>query len=422
MARVWWMDLKDSSKFWVAALVVGIVFSTSLPALGKVDPASGLIRVICIGESYYPETRLPILLRADPKIRYQPVPANWYESTFATVGVGRNDAVRFLRQYLPRTYRQLVEKYDVLLLSDFEVDIITAEQFSWMERGVREGGMGIGKYEMNFDPGHFGTFDRFVASEVYKAFPADLRRGQEMPTPLEGIYPVPLPSTGKPHPMLNLPGIDRYKLLGSGTYGYEDPRQGATVIAAFKPTKDPAMIIWNYGKGRSLTVVPGLDKIDGAAVANWPYCVDFWINQMWYLSDVPIPKDVELVHTLREKALNYINERSLATSLIDFVEQFGASTRKLYEMLDTVDDMKRESDALYLQGRYDESLEKLDQASVGLRRVAAESVKVKQEALFWIYSIEWLSVTGTAILAGFIIWSLMVRRKLYREVSVTRAG
>ncbi len=416
------MGSQVASKAWILVAALGLLYAPFVTVSAKVDPASGLIRVICIGESYYPETRLPILLRADPKIRYQPVPANWYESTFSSVGSGRKDAVRFLRQYMPRTYRQLVEKYDVLVLSDFEVDIISGDQFSWMERGVREGGMGIGKYEMNYDPAHFGTFDRFVGSEVYKAFPADLRRGQEIPTPLEGITPVPLPSTGKPHPMLNLPGIERYKLLGSGTYGYEDPRQGATTIAVFRPTKDPAMIMWNYGRGRSLTVVPGLDKIDASSVANWPYCVDFWINQMWYLADVPIPKDVELVHTLREKALNYINERSLATSMIDFVEQFGASTRKLYQMLDSVDALKKDSDALYLQGRYDEGLQRLDEASAGLRRVASESVKVKQEALFWIYAIEWLSVTGTAILAGFVIWSLMVRRRLYREVSVTRAS
>ena len=53
-------------------------------------------------------------------------------------------------------------------------------------------------------------------------------------------------------------------------------------------------------------------------------------------------------------------------------------------------------------------------------RVEDEAVKAKNQALLWIYAIEWLVVTGTLMIGGFILWSLMVRRKLYREVDVSR--
>ncbi len=96
----------------------------------KVDSSSGMIRIISIGESFYPETRLPFMLRADPRIVYQPVPTNWYEGTFQAVGRDRMDAERFLRIYIPRTYQRFVDSYDVILLSDFEVDIISPEQFA----------------------------------------------------------------------------------------------------------------------------------------------------------------------------------------------------------------------------------------------------------------------------------------------------
>ncbi len=405
----------------LSAIVIVLV-TLLAPAACKFDPATGVIRIVCIGESYYPETRLPLILSSDPRIRYQPIPANWYESTFGSVGSGtKSDVLKFMRQYMARTYDRLVDTYDEILLSDFEVDVITAEQFVWMERSVREAGMGLGKYEMNYDPAHFSSFGRFVASAVYAALPADLEEGKFVPKPLDGIYPVDLPGTGRPHPMFDLPGMLNYKVLTSGDYGYETPRPGATVVAKFHPKGEDAIIIWDYGEGRSLACLPGHDKIDGTSLAMWPYSVDFWVNQMWYLAGIPIPEEVELVHNLRERSLNYVNERSLSSSVIEFVEKFGVPTRKLYQQLSDVDDMKRQADLLYMEERYAESLEKLDEAFADLRELSDESVRVKDQALLWIYMIEWFTVTGTLVLAGFVLWTLMVRRRLYREVQVTRA-
>jgi hypothetical protein len=34
--------------------------------------------------------------------------------------------------------------------------------------------------------------------------------------------------------------------------------------------------------------------------------------------------------------------------------------------------------------------------------------------------IEWFTVSGTAMISGAVIWTLMVRRTAYREVGVTR--
>lgn len=408
------------SRYPILVFILLVLFS--LPAsYCKVDPLSNLIRVVCIGESHIHETRLPLLLGSDPRLTYQPIPANWYESTFQAVGGGRKDALKFMRQYMPRTYGRLIDTYDVILLSDFEVDIITEEQFSWMEQSVREAGMGLGKYEMNYDPGHFGTFNRFVASSIYLALPADLQWGQIIPKPLEGIYPVPIPGTGEPHPMLDLPGMNQFKVLNEGTYGYEIPRPGATVIARFKPKDEDAMIIRDYGEGKTLACLPGHDKIDSNAIAMWPYTIDFWVNQMWYLAGLGIPDDVELVHQLRERSLTYSSEKSLTTAVIEFVEKFGASTKRLYDELSDVDDLKRDSNRLYLEEQYQESLEKLEEAFEGLKRVADDSVKVKETALFWIYMIEWFTVTGTCVITGFVLWTLMVRRRLYRQVEVTRS-
>jgi len=72
--------------------------------------------------------------------------ANWAESSFSNVGRSRNDALKFVRQYMPRTYDGYIALYDVTLLSDFEVDVLTPLQYTWMEKAAREVGMGLGKY------------------------------------------------------------------------------------------------------------------------------------------------------------------------------------------------------------------------------------------------------------------------------------
>ena len=45
---------------------------------------------------------------------------------------------------------------------------------------------------------------------------------------------------------------------------------------------------------------------------------------------------------------------------------------------------------------------------------------LKQRALFWIYLTEWLAVTAVLLLSGFVLWTLMIRRRLYGEVRSTR--
>jgi hypothetical protein len=47
-------------------------------------------------------------------------------------------------------------------------------------------------------------------------------------------------------------------------------------------------------------------------------------------------------------------------------------------------------------------------------------VKIRERALLWVYITEWFVVTGTMIICGSVIWALMIRRRLYKEVAVTR--
>jgi hypothetical protein len=55
-----------------------------------------------------------------------------------------------------------------------------------------------------------------------------------------------------------------------------------------------------------------------------------------------------------------------------------------------------------------------------LRKATAKVMQMKDQAMLWIYLIEWTVVTATFAIGGVVLWSLMVRRRLYREVGETK--
>jgi hypothetical protein len=263
-------------------ILIGILVlaATVGTASAKYDPETFRIRVFCIGESYYPETSYPLLIQGDPRIFYVPIPANLAESTFATAtgGGGEDDVKKFMRLYLPRTYDQLISSFDMAMLCDFEAWLVPNQQYEWIRRAMEEEGMGLAKYEINWDTGGFYIrsqvfIDLWIASPLFEAFPADFVKGKQVKNAL-GIIPA------EENPVTDLPGIEQYNLLNSGSYGIETPRQGASILAKFRndPEKNPAMISWRYGEATSLSVLPGMDKIDPIALNQYQYYVDFWIN------------------------------------------------------------------------------------------------------------------------------------------------
>jgi len=69
---------------------------------------------------------------------------------------------------------------------------------------------------------------------------------------------------------------------------------------------------------------------------------------------------------------------------------------------------------------FDRSYELMTDAFQRLKKGQGEAVRVKDAALAWIYLLEWLTVTATLMVTGSILWTLMVRRRLYREAWSTR--
>ena len=76
--------------------------------------------------------------------------------------------------------------------------------------------------------------------------------------------------------------------------------------------------------------------------------------------------------------------------------------------------------AVYIELRFDEVLEAYHKIRRTLDDLEEQAIELKERTLLWVYVIEWLVVSGTSLAAGFILWSVMVRRRLYREIGVTR--
>ena len=75
----------------------------------------------------------------------------------------------------------------------------------------------------------------------------------------------------------------------------------------------------------------------------------------------------------------------------------------------------------YLDQKFGDVEMMMGDAFEGIKEVEEAAMQLKDRALFWVYMIEWLVVLGACMATGSIVFALMVRRRLYREVRVTRS-
>jgi len=141
---------------------------------------------------------------------------------------------------------------------------------------------------------------------------------------------------------------------------------------------------------------------------------------MYFSAGVTVPQDLELVHRVRYGLGEYYEKRTILLSLLAFVEKFGANVNVVEERLGGLDADFRRSQELYRDQEWEAAGELLGELREGLKDLDDEAIRLKDRALMWIYVIEWFTVTATLFISGFLLWTLMVRRKLYGEVGVTR--
>jgi hypothetical protein len=348
-----------------------------------------------------------------------------------------NELRRWIRIYLPRNRKEFVENYDHYIFVDSWLTgwesspLLTTKQVEDIKWSIGEDGMPV------FVTGIWGSdtnmVDGLLASNIEEYYPVDLSKPRKMDSAhyyRVGVNRDPtLPDVLK----LFLPlGIEQF----SGVWvGQLYPKQGATTWATLKQTNVPNpppggwpwLVSWRVGSENTLFWVAA----DDLEVKWWwgfynpptenPYGVDVLANIIYHSMGMPLPEDILLLHELRRRLIEFNDKKALSLSVIEFAEKFKANTGPLWREIATIEEIRLDANEAYLLHEYDEANEILAEAETALSKVGDLAIRLKDNALIWVFIIEWLAVIAASMICGTTLWALMIRRRLYREVKTTRS-
>jgi len=394
------------------------IFLVIAPAIieSKTDPDTGRIRLLLIGAQWAGgNVFVTSLIRSDPRISIQ-------GSVETSNGLLPEEVRRRARLSFPRTQQRFASTVDVLEYNFAPPWALSAEQQRWIRDSIVEEGLGLTLVVMGWHPClaepllRCNRAEDWVNSLIYEAWPVDVVIGQM-------IKPSRFMDIIQSSPMVDLPDFEKqgFGPFGSSTYiGLVHARPGATVHTRWRTGGEDAIVSWRYGTGVALAIPVSGGALGDDVMRNWRYFIDFVLNTVYAAADVPVPDDPELSHSLRAAFQQFSEQKSLAASLIDFVDKFGANTRPLDDIVDDLEGMAREAGRLYAAGDYPASLQSIKDAMEGLIDLSIESTRVRNTALLWVYLTEWLTVSGTSVMCGGLIWTVMIRKRYYRRVGTTR--
>ncbi len=378
------------------------------------DPASGRIRILYYGDAFAPSP-YPTFV-TDP-----------LTSVAALTGMSgtQEEIDKKMRIYMPRSYSDLLAKYDLIIMSDAVVKNFRPFYIKWFRDSVIDAGLGlimIGGY------GSFGGTP-FLDSPwgetvLQDALPVIcITRGWDMgdqsPSQagrLEVVQPddelmssLPFQSIG---PFGVFHGCNLVK-----------PKEASKLLANYRKStgkRYPLFVYQEIGRGASFAMTSDWTPYGGIDFLKWPYYPDFALNLASYVTGNRVPQDVELAHRARTLMNDYRSLLETMESVIEFVSKFGANLAPAEKMLADIADEEKAGKAAYMEADLETSVQHLQKALNDLVAASDRIWKLKDEALFWVYVTEWLVVASTGMICGVVIWTVMVRRRLYREAQVTR--
>jgi hypothetical protein len=313
------------------------------------------------------------------------------------------------RVYYPRTREHLINGYELMVFHDIRT-AFTIRQIHDLDHAFREEGMSaFCGLCLGWDYAWEPTILRDVLPVVEHGSVSPFFRG----------YQVQFFRERDPvfTPFIEL-GIE--KVVGS-QYCTMEVKQGATIWGMIKPYEIPWMVSIRPGGPNA-----GLQWLQSHTFEGWwaeeenPYAMDVATNMIFYALGAPLIDDIHARREARRLFTNFQSQKSLILSMMEWAESFGAQVTGLNERLTDLEGDIDKATLAYIQQNYQETISLLGAVSGTTREIANDAVRVKDEALFWVYLSEWLVVTATGIVAGGMVWNLMVRRKMYRAPGSTR--
>jgi len=334
------------------------------------------------------------------------------------------DIKRFVRIYFPRSYGE-VKDYEFIMLHSPVMYHLEQKHAVWMHDAIEEGSSSLSAPACM--SAHPDIHNAWVGSVLSSALPNDCAAvisagGPEGKETFHIIvnrdFPEPILT-----PFIDL-GIEKF--IGYHAFRII-PRQGVRTVAwqigGFSG-RVPYMATWEYGEGRTMTLGDSFglafwSDYAGRASQN-EYGLDILMNMVLYLIKREVPTDVLVFHRMRTTFTRFRTEMSLLISLAEFAQRFGASDAAIEEVVDSLREQGELAEELYMNLDFEESQRVIGSAFEEFEESESRIKRLKERALMWVYLIEWMVVTATIMLSGYLVWSIMVRRRLYREVSVTR--
>ncbi len=350
---------------------------------------------------------------------------DYFEIPMAQSPIPESELFRYMNLYFPRTLDRFLEEYDMMVICEEENlfhSFTSPRHQDIMYRAVKEEGVAL----FNTLPHEYIECNHWANSRLSETLPHDY--GPQY-MELDGPWTLSI-DTESDLPPVFTPFID----LGIEKYrGPEldkvNPRPGSTIWARAVPHNTPFYISWEYGEQRARISVAGHDLDEpwwgspyrGTPSGN-PLGGDLFLNIVYWSVGMEPITDMEVVRMVRNSYEDFLMERGLTISLIDFIDKFGANVAPLEQDLDKLAEGRSVAKHLYMEQKYEETLEHLQSMFDTMESVEQRAVELKESAFFWIYLIEWSVVTATFLVVGFLTWSLMIRKRLYRKVQLTKSG
>ncbi|MBU7004515.1 MAG: hypothetical protein HXS50_03025, partial [Theionarchaea archaeon] len=373
--------MESSNGAWVVLYIILVLLPGAWAGNEpKVDPQTGLIRILFIGDSLMEAGHITPFLYQDPIVALTRVPI------YITTDLDE----RLLRLYFPRHQRQIYEGYDVIILGDVGVMFFPPKVQSWIKNGVIEHGLG---FLMGGGPQSFGGFGpwehpSYEGSLIGDVLPVICLRDWTYDLG-DRFWLVPSPGY-EDHPLMrNIP----WKQVPLFCRNRVLPKEGSVVVGVSNqnPPGSPILTFMDMGEGMSEAFVFDWGGNGPKEFHRWDYAPVVTSNLVYQVARVAIPEDTTLIMRLRKQLIRYFSMRRYVISVIDFADKFGANLRRAEKALSDSDDDRKQVIGLYLDGDHQESLARLESALANLDVVTDLALRAKDEALLWVYVIEWFA-------------------------------
>ncbi len=212
------------------------------------------------------------------------------------------------------------------------------------------------------------------------------------------------------------------------------PREGSTSYGWMESefytgynfaSRASASVIWKYGEGKTNAFESFLGHSWWSGIRNPTrneFGQDILINYLLDVSGREYLENIRLVHEYRQSISDFHHQHSYIVDLFSFVGKFGANTNPLDRKLSSIREQLKESNELYLEGDVQGAIELSRNSISALEELGREAMRIRERALLWVYTVEWLVIVSALMITGFVLDQLMIRKRLFRKASITRTS